>query len=94
MTEEEYYQDEITDYTTAYLKKEQFDHDSFNRGISEIAAKNGITSWEQSEATLIAIGRGLKEAKLPEGVAQTYKSSIAGDNPLAMEIIQKGYDGK
>ena len=92
LTEEEYYQEEIADYTTAYLSKEQFDRDTFNRGISEIATENGVTSWEQDEATLIAIGRGLKEAGLPVGVVQTYKNSIAGSNPLAMELIQKGYD--
>ena len=92
LTEEEIYQEDIIDYTTAYLSNKQFDHSSFSRGITEIATANGVTSWEQDEATLIAIGRGLKEANLPEGVFQTYKSSIAGNSPLAMDIIQKGYD--
>lgn len=92
LTEEEIYQNDIMDYTTTYLRHEQFNHSSFSRGITEIATANGVTSWEQDEATLIAIGRGLKEANLPEGVFQTYKSSIAGNSPLAMDIIQKGYD--
>ena len=94
MTEEEYYQEEIADYTANYLKKEQFDHNSFSRGISEIATANGVTSWEQDESTLTGIGHGLKEAELPEGVYQTYKSSIANNNPLLMDIIQNGYDEK
>ena len=92
LTEEELYQEDIADYTATYSSKEKFDHNSFSRGISEIAAENGVTSWEQDEATLVAIGHGLKEAGLPVGVVQTYKNSIAGSNPLAMELIQKGYD--
>ena len=92
MTEEEYYQEEIVDYTSAYLSKEQYDRDSFNRGISEIATDHGVTSWEQNDATFIAIGRGLKEAGLPDGVYQTYKSSMADSNPHLMGLIQKGYD--
>ena len=94
LTEEEYYQEEIVDYTTAYLSKEQFDRDTFNKGISEIATDNGVTSWEQDDATYIAIGRGLKEANLSDGVYQTYKSSIAGSNQNLMDLIQKGYDKK
>ena len=92
LTEEEIYQEDIIDYTSAYLHKEKFDLDTFNRGISEIATDNGITSWEQDDATFIAIGRGIKEADLPEGVYQTYKSSIAGSNLHLMELIQQGYD--
>ncbi|GFO72198.1 hypothetical protein BJAS_P2236 [Bathymodiolus japonicus methanotrophic gill symbiont] len=92
LTDEERYQEDIIDYTTAYLDSEAFDRSTFGKGISEIAAANGVTSWEHDEATLIAIGRGLKEAYLSEGVYQTYKSSIADANPLAMGIIQKGYD--
>jgi len=92
LTEEEIYQEEISEYTSTYLHDEQSDHASFSRGISEIATANGITSWEQDKATLIAIGRGLKEANLPEGVYQTYKSGIASNDPLAMEFIQQGYD--
>ena len=92
LTEEEYYQEKIVDYTSAYLSKEQFDLDTFSRGISEIATDNGVTSWEQDDATFIAIGRGLKEAEIPEGVYQTYKSNIAGSNQHLLDLIQKGYD--
>lgn len=92
ITEEEIYQEDITDYTSAYLSNEQFDRSSFSRGISEIATANGVTSWEQDEATLIAIGRGLKEAGLSDGTYLTYKSAIADNNQLLMNLIQKGYD--
>ena len=92
MTEEEYYQEKIADYTSAYLSKEQFNRDSFSRGISEIATENGIISWEQDDATYVAIGRGLKEAGLPKGVFQSYKSAITNSDHYLMSLIQKGYD--
>ncbi len=92
VTDEELYQREVTDYTSAYLSNKQFEGSSFSRGITDIATTNGITSWEQDEATLIAIGRGLKQADLPEGVYQTYKRKIAGTDALVQQIIQKGYD--
>ncbi len=94
LTEEEIYQNDITDYTTAYLKNKQFDRATFSKGITEIATENGITSWEEDEATLVAIGRGIKEAKLPVGVSKTYSSDIAVSNPLAQQLIQKGYNGE
>ncbi|RLA18933.1 MAG: hypothetical protein DRQ62_12675 [Gammaproteobacteria bacterium] len=94
LTEEEIYQEDIIDYTSTYVSAEKFDLNTFSRGISEIAADNGVTSWEQDEATLIAIGRGLKEADIPEGVYLGYKSSIADGNALAEQIIQKGYDAE
>ncbi|NOR81459.1 MAG: putative lipoprotein [Methyloprofundus sp.] len=92
MTEEELYQEEVIDFTANYLSTTEYDHHSFSRGISDIATANGVTSWEQDEATLIAIGRGLKEADLPEETYLGYKSGIAGNNQLIMNLIQKGYD--
>jgi len=92
--EEELYQDEIMNYTSSYLRVHQYDHYSFSRGVTEIATANGITSWEQDETTFIAIGRGLKEARLPNNVYQTYKASIAGSNPAAMQKIQYGFDAQ
>lgn len=92
VTEEELYQDDIKDYTSAYLSKETFNRSTFNRGISEIATDHGVTSWEQDDATFIAIGRGLKDAGLPEGVYRTYKNDIAGSNTRLKDLIQKGYE--
>ena len=92
LTEEEIYQEDIMDYTSAYLHKEKFDRDTFNRGISEIATDHGVISWEQDDATYVAIGRGLKEADLPKGVFQSYKSTIANSDSYLMSLIQKGHD--
>ncbi len=88
------YEVKIMDYTAAYLSTAAFERAAFVQGISEIAAANGITHWEDDEATLIGIGRALKKAKLTGGVYETYKKSLGDANPLRMQIIQKGYEAQ
>lgn len=94
LTKEDIYQEEITEYTVTYLRTSQFNHASFSTGITVITTENGVTSWEGDELTLIAIGRGLRAANLPEGVFQTYKVKIAGDDALRQQMIQKGYEAE
>jgi len=82
------------DYTAAYLSTAAFERAAFVQGISEIATANGVTNWEDDEATLVGIGRALKKAKLTGGVYETYKKSLGDANPLRMQMIQKGYEAQ
>ena len=86
------YENEIMDYTTAYLSTAEFDRFAFLKGISEIAIANGITSWEDDEVTFIGIGRGLRKSRMTGSVYQTYKKSIADSSETRMQFIQQGYD--
>jgi len=88
------YEVKIMDYTAAYLSTAAFERAAFVQGISEIATANGVTNWEDDEATLVGIGRALKKAKLTGGVYETYKKSLADVNPLRMQMIQKGYEAQ
>ena len=90
--EEKEYENQIMDYTTAYLSTAEYDRFAFLKGISEIAIANGITSWEDDEVTMIGIGRGLKKSHMTGSVFQAYKTSIADSKELRMFNIQKGYD--
>ena len=90
--DDEKYQLQILNYTSAYITSSEFNRLAYTRGISEIATANGITSWEEDEATLIAIGRGLKNSNITGSLYETYKSSIANANADRMQMIQKGYD--
>jgi hypothetical protein len=93
---EKKYENEVSDYTTAYVKSSQTgaDYNSYQKGLSDIAAKAGINNWEQEPKTYIAIGKGLKKAGL-EGIAfETYKKNLAGSDPEKMQNIQKGYDSQ
>ena len=88
------YQNEIADYTTAYVKSSQpgADYTSFLKGLSDIAAKEGVTNWDQDPLTYMGIGIGLKKADV-EGIAyETYKKNFAGGDSKKMEEIQDGYE--
>ena len=90
------YQNEVADYTTAYVKSSQpsADYTSFRKGISDIAAKQGVTNWDQDSLTYMGIGKGLKRANV-EGVAyETYKKNFAGGDAKKMENIQDGYESE
>jgi len=90
------YQNEVADYTMAYVKSSQpnADYNSFLNGLSDIAAKRGITNWDQDSSTYKGIGKGLKKADV-EGIAyETYKQNFAGNNAQKMQQIDDGYDAE
>ncbi|WP_262964682.1 putative lipoprotein [Methylobacter psychrophilus] len=90
------YQNEVADYTMAYVKSSQpnADYNSFLKGLSDIAAKRGITNWDQDSSTYKGIGKGLKKADV-EGIAyETYKQNFAGNNAQKMQQIDDGYDAE
>lgn len=90
--EDKEYENQIMNYTMAYLTTAEYDRIAFLKGIAEIATENGITSWEDDQATMIGIGRGLKKSGMTGSVYETYKQSITGSNESRMLNIQKGYD--
>jgi hypothetical protein len=88
------YQDEVADFTTAYVKSSQpgAGYNTFLKGLSDIAAKEGVNNWDEDSLTYMGIGKGLKKANV-EGVAyETYKKNFAGGDSKKMEEIQDGYD--
>ncbi|MDD1614413.1 MAG: putative lipoprotein, partial [Methylococcaceae bacterium] len=88
------YQNEVADYTMAYVKSSHpgADYNSFLKGLSDIAAKEGITNWDQDSLTYLGIGIGLKKAGV-EGVPyETYKKNFARGDSKKMEEIQDGYE--
>jgi len=90
------YQNEIADYTMAYVKSSRpgADYTTFLKGLSDIAAKEGVTNWDQDSLTYMGIGKGLKKADV-EGVAyETYKKNFAGGDSKKMQEIQDGYESE
>jgi hypothetical protein len=93
---EKQYENEVSDYTMAYVKSSQAgaDYNSFQKGLSDIAAKMGIVNWNQDPKTYIAIGKGLKKAGI-EGISyETYKKNVANADQENMRNIQKGYESE
>lgn len=91
---DERYQQEIQDYTHAYVKSSEADYASFQKGLTDIANIHGVVDWEQDSTTYIAIGRGLKKAGLKGVAYETYKKNLTGSNVTKMTDIQEGYDSE
>ncbi|MEE9346405.1 MAG: putative lipoprotein [Methylococcales bacterium] len=86
------YQNEVMDYTVAYVKSSNVDMVSFQKGLAGIAARQGVINWEQDPETYVGIGRGLKKVQLSEIAYETYKKNFADGDYEKMQDIQKGYD--
>lgn len=88
------YQNDVEDYTAAYVDSVNNNSDItvFQKGLSDIAAREGVVNWEQNEKTYIGIGRGLKNADLSEINYEFYKKSFAEGDYQKMKDIQKGFD--
>jgi hypothetical protein len=93
---EKRYENEVSDYTMAYVKSShaEADYNGFLKGLSDIAAKKGIANWDQEPKTYIAIGKGLKKAGIDGAAYETYKKNLTGSDPEKMQNIQKGYDSR
>ena len=91
---EERYKEEVLDYTFAYVKSSDADYASFQKGLADIAARQGIVNWEEDPITYIGIGKGLKKAKIDGVTYETYKKNFAGSDYSKMQDIQEGYDSK
>ena len=86
------YQNDVEDYTAAYVDSaNNTDIAIFQKGISDIAAREGVINWEQDEKTYIGIGRGLKNADLSEINYESFKKIFAEGDYQKMKDIQKGF---
>jgi hypothetical protein len=88
------YENEVSDYTMAYVKSSHADYNSYLKGLSDIAAKIGIVNWDQEPKTYIAIGKGLKKAGVEGTAYETYKKNFADSDQAKMQNIQKGYESE
>ncbi len=87
------YQNDVEDFTAAYVDSaSNTDITIFQKGISDIAAREGVVNWEQEEKTYIGIGRGLKNADLSEMKYESFKKIFAEGDYQKMKDIQKGFD--
>lgn len=87
----ELYIKDISDLTQIHFVAKS-NQRSFIEDISEIALKHNITNWENSTATFIGIGKGLKKANLSTANLESIKKDISSKNPQASKLIQEGFD--
>jgi len=85
------YQQDIADYTKAYVISGGADS-GFPNGIGDIARKHGVSDWESDQSTWEGVGAGLAAANVKPDQLDTYKNNWGAGDPEAMKSIQRGYD--
>ncbi len=86
------YREDVSDYTAAHLQSGGT-ADELRRQIGSLAAKHGITDWENNPSTYRGIGEGLAKAGYRQVQVDAFKKNLA-TNPEQAGWIQDGYDAR
>ena len=87
------YQEEVASLAVLYSGSQK-DGESFHRELARISSRHGVNDWGDDRGTFLAIGRGLKRAKVPKNSIQ-YLSFLNDLKSLPYYgAIFSGYDGK
>lgn len=84
------YRDDIRDTTTAYVRSGG-ELTAFQRSLGTVAARHGITDWEDRDATYFGIGAGLAGADLNGERLALLASELAGNDARKAAQIENGY---
>ncbi|XDD54914.1 putative lipoprotein [Leptospira sp. WS4.C2] len=60
--------------------------------LSSIAKSHGVVAWRSNSATYIAIGQGLKQAKLTPSEMKMVTTDVAKQNTVVAKLILNGYN--
>ncbi len=85
------YREEAAGYTSAYAAAGMGDKASFQRGLSEIAARQGISDWEANPGTWTSVGRGLASADIDEEQVVDYADTWSAGDPDIVSMVLQGY---
>ncbi len=85
------YENEVRDYTYAYVRSSAADYTGFKSGLAEIASRHGVTNWEVQPLTYVSIGRGLRKANVKGIEYETFKKNLAAGDFSKMQDIERGY---
>ncbi|MGJ4788855.1 putative lipoprotein [Leptospira koniambonensis] len=84
------YKRDVENLTAFYLQTGSTRSSEFESDLAELASKNGVINWKNSESTYVSIGRGLKKAGVSE---EGFKSFAANVNfkPEIAKALERGY---
>ena len=85
------YEEQTADYSRAVIEVGGADLAEFQRGLSDIAAKLGISDWASYPATWTGVGRGLWQAQVSGGEMVTYAALWTGGEAAMMDLVFQGY---
>jgi hypothetical protein len=63
----------------------------FLRGIGRVAGHHGVTHWESNDATLVAIGEGLRDAGVSPSEMETLGARTGDADPRVVARVLEGY---
>jgi hypothetical protein len=84
------YQEDVRDFTAAWVKSGG-QVDAFQSEIAGLAKKHGISDWENSKATWVGVGAGLRRGGVAGTPFETYKQNLTGGDSQRMGWLQSGY---
>lgn len=67
---------------------------SFQRGLGTIAEDHGITDWERTGYTFMAIGRGLGESNLTDTNAKQLAVALSSEDYDHLMLIRSGMESR
>jgi hypothetical protein len=84
------YQEEVASFTAGFSGSGG-DTATFQRGVASIAARRGISLWEDDDQTCRAIGKGLHKAGLDKGRAEAMAGDLLSGRADRVKVVMKGY---
>ena len=63
----------------------------FLRGIARVAEGHGLSHWEASPDTLLAIGEGLRDAGVSPAELEALGAGAEGAAPEVVALVREGY---
>jgi hypothetical protein len=91
--EETAFQRDVRNYTVEFAQEDDDpDLESFQRGLGAIAESHGITDWEQTDDTFVAVGRGLAESELDDSIAKEFAVVLSNEDYDDLMLIRSGYE--
>ncbi len=85
------FREETEGYTATYVAAGNTRVDSFQKGLSDIAAQRGISDWEASPGTWTSVGRGLGQTGIDEAAATDFAENLAGGDEQIVALLMQGY---
>ncbi len=91
-TEQENFASDIADYTAEFVVASSGSIAGFRNQLGKIAQDHGISNWESSHATYLAIGRGLKKAGLGAPQNAAFTETLSGGDAMKRQAILEGFN--
>jgi hypothetical protein len=87
------FQRDVRNFTVEFARTAgEPDIASFQRDLGAIAEGYGITDWERTGDTFVAIGRGLGESELDEPNAKQLAVALSNEDYDHLMLIRSGYE--